>query len=113
MAADVGAERVREAAPQVGHGVVPAFDRTARPVAPPACMRTLRFHEYEAPLDVLRLEDTEGAIHNDVLGEYAQLAAEGRFSVPVARTFPLEDWQTAAAPSQSGQARGKLVLRIG
>jgi NADPH:quinone reductase-like Zn-dependent oxidoreductase len=48
-----------------------------------------------------------------VLGEYARLASEGRFSVPVARTFPLEDWRTAAELSQSGRARGKLVLRIG
>lgn len=48
----------------------------------------------------------------DVLGEYAQLASEGRFSIPVARTFPLEDWRTALELSQSRQARGKLVLRI-
>jgi hypothetical protein len=31
----------------------------------------------------------------------------------VAGIFPLEDWRTAAEPSQSGQAHGKLVLRIG
>lgn len=49
----------------------------------------------------------------DVLGEFAQLAAECRFSVPVARTFPLEDWRTALELSRSRQARGKLVLRIG
>jgi len=50
---------------------------------------------------------------NDVLGEYAQLASEGRFSVPVARTFPLDDWRTAAELSQSGRAGGKLVLQLG
>lgn len=55
----------------------------------------------------------EGTIRNDVLGEYARLAADGRFSVPVARTFPLEDWRAAAELSTSGHARGKLVLRIG
>ncbi|MFF9182109.1 NADP-dependent oxidoreductase [Streptomyces misionensis] len=49
----------------------------------------------------------------DVLGAYAELASEGRFSVPVARTFPLEDWRAAVELSQSGHARGKLVLRIG
>ncbi|CAK7285535.1 NADP-dependent oxidoreductase [Streptomyces misionensis] len=49
----------------------------------------------------------------DVLGAHAKLAAEGRFSVPVARTFPLEDWRAAVELSQSGHARGKLVLRIG
>src|SRR5207248_9470697 len=55
----------------------------------------------------------EGVVRHDMLGEYAQLAAQGRFSVPVARTFQLEDWRTAAALSQSGHPRGKLVLRIG
>ncbi|MFB9837190.1 NADP-dependent oxidoreductase [Actinoallomurus acaciae] len=54
----------------------------------------------------------EGTIRYDVLGEYARLAAEGRFSVPVARTFPLEDWRTAAELSQTGHPHGKLVLRI-
>lgn len=54
----------------------------------------------------------EGEIRTDKIGAYAALAAEGRFSVPVARTFPLDDWRTAVELSQSGQARGKLVLRI-
>jgi NADPH:quinone reductase-like Zn-dependent oxidoreductase len=42
--------------------------------------------------------------------EFAQLAAEGEFSVPVAGTFPLDQWRTALEISQSGQARGKLLL---
>ena len=46
----------------------------------------------------------------NVLGEFAQLAADGQFTVPVARTFPLEDWRAALDISQSGHARGKLVL---
>jgi len=46
----------------------------------------------------------------DVLGEFAQLAAEGRFTIPIARTFALEDWREAVEISQSGHARGKLVL---
>ena len=52
-------------------------------------------------------------LRNDVLGDYARLAAEGRFSVPVARVFPLADWREAAELSQSGHARGKLILAIG
>ena len=48
---------------------------------------------------------------NDVLGEYAQLAAQWSFSVSVAQTFPLPDWRTAAELSQSIQARSKLVYR--
>ncbi|MGH3166703.1 MAG: zinc-binding dehydrogenase, partial [Trebonia sp.] len=46
----------------------------------------------------------------DALPEFAQLAAEGRFSVPVARTFPLADWETALKISQGHHARGKLLL---
>jgi NADPH:quinone reductase-like Zn-dependent oxidoreductase len=45
-----------------------------------------------------------------VLAEYAQLAADGKFTIPVARTFPLTDWRAALDLSQSGRARGKLVL---
>jgi NADPH:quinone reductase-like Zn-dependent oxidoreductase len=46
----------------------------------------------------------------DVLGAYAQLAADGQFTIPIARTFPLEDWPTALHVSLSGHARGKLIL---
>jgi NADPH:quinone reductase-like Zn-dependent oxidoreductase len=46
----------------------------------------------------------------DVLGHYAQLAAGGRFSIPIARTFALEDWREAAEISMSKKAHGKLVV---
>ena len=46
----------------------------------------------------------------DVLGEYARLAADGRFTIPVARTFALEEWREALDLSLSGRAHGKLVL---
>ena len=49
----------------------------------------------------------------DVLGAFAQLAAAGRFAVPVARSFGLEDWRTAFDISQSGQAHGKLMILPG
>lgn len=55
-------------------------------------------------------EGEERRLHYDVLGEYAQRAADGKFTIPVARTFPLEDWRTALGISESGHARGKLVL---
>jgi hypothetical protein len=42
-----------------------------------------------------------------------QRAADGKFTVPVARTFALEDWRTALETSQSGRAGGKLVLLPG
>lgn len=46
----------------------------------------------------------------DTLAEYGQLAAKGRFQIPVARTFTLEDWREALDISLAGRARGKLVL---
>ena len=49
----------------------------------------------------------------DVLGEFAQLAAAGKFTVPIARTFLLEQWRAALQVSLSGHARGKLLLLPG
>ena len=49
-------------------------------------------------------------IRYDVLGHYARLAAEGRFTIPVARTFSLDDWREAVEESLNGRAHGKLVL---
>ena len=49
----------------------------------------------------------------DVLGELIQRAAEGKLTIPIARTFALEDWREALDLSQSGHARGKLVLLPG
>jgi NADPH:quinone reductase-like Zn-dependent oxidoreductase len=45
-----------------------------------------------------------------VFAEFAQFAAAGKFTVPIAATFPLEDWRTAMEISLGGQARGKLLL---
>ena len=43
--------------------------------------------------------------------EFARRAADGTFTVPIARAFPLEDWRAAMEISLAGQARGKLLLR--
>ena len=48
-----------------------------------------------------------------VLAEFAELAVEGRFTVPIARALPLADWREALAASLSGHAHGKLVLLLG
>lgn len=58
-------------------------------------------------------EQGPNGLRYDVLGYYAQLAAEGRFSIPIARTFVLEDWREAAEISMSKKAHGKLVLLPG
>lgn len=55
-------------------------------------------------------KERSSGLRYDVLGHYAQIAAEGRFSIPIARTFSLEDWREAAEISISKQAHGKLVL---
>ena len=52
----------------------------------------------------------EGKLGYGALCQFAKLAAEGRFKVPISRTFPLEDWRLALDVSLGGQARGKLML---
>jgi len=54
---------------------------------------------------------TERAIH--ALRDIGPLIESGRFSLPVAQTFPLERIGDAHALSQDGHVRGKLVLLVG
>ncbi|MFD2420239.1 NADP-dependent oxidoreductase [Amycolatopsis pigmentata] len=49
----------------------------------------------------------------DALPEFSRLAADGRFGIPIAGTFALEDWKAAFEISRSGHARGKLLLLPG
>jgi NADPH:quinone reductase-like Zn-dependent oxidoreductase len=51
---------------------------------------------------------TERAWH--ALGQVGELIEAGRFSVPVAQTFPLEQIAEAQRLSETGHVRGKLVL---
>ena len=55
-------------------------------------------------------EDPAMGLRVDVFGEFAQLAADGKFTVPISGTFALGDWRSAMEISLSGQARGKLLL---
>jgi NADPH:quinone reductase-like Zn-dependent oxidoreductase len=52
--------------------------------------------------------DAGRAVH--VLAEIGQLIESGRFSLPVARTFPLAEVAQAHRISEQGHIRGKLVL---
>jgi len=91
-------------------GALPALVRT---VAAPDQVLTLSDFAAARELGVRAGgPNSDGRPHHDVLGEYARLAAQGRFAVPVAGTYPLADWRAAAERSQSGHARGKLVLRL-
>ncbi len=56
------------------------------------------------------LEEPGMRIRYDVLKEFADLAAQGRFSIPIARTFALDEWKMALSVSEGQQARGKLIL---
>jgi NADPH:quinone reductase-like Zn-dependent oxidoreductase len=49
----------------------------------------------------------------DALRLYAQLAATGRFVVPIARVFEIADWREAIALAFSNRARGKVMLLPG
>lgn len=46
----------------------------------------------------------------ETFGEMALEAAAGRFTIPIARVFPLDQWREAMELSVSGKASGKLLL---
>jgi NADPH:quinone reductase-like Zn-dependent oxidoreductase len=47
---------------------------------------------------------------SEFLGDYATLAAAGKLTIPVTKTFPLDQWRAAAEISLSGAPHGKVVL---
>ena len=55
-------------------------------------------------------QEAKIVLRYDTLAPFAQLAAQGRFTIPIARTFSLEDWREALEISLSGRAHGKLLL---
>ena len=55
--------------------------------------------------------DSGRAVH--VLAEIGELVESGRFSLPVAQTFPLAEIAQAHRVSEDGHVRGKLVLLVG
>ena len=48
----------------------------------------------------------------EALAQVAELIREGRFALPVERTFPLESVAEAQSLSASGRMRGKIVLTV-
>jgi NADPH:quinone reductase-like Zn-dependent oxidoreductase len=56
-------------------------------------------------------EGSATAASAEVLAELAQLIAEGRLEVPIARVYPLEEVQEAFRELERGHTRGKIVLR--
>jgi NADPH:quinone reductase-like Zn-dependent oxidoreductase len=79
-----------------------------------------------SPVHVVTIADFAGAQEHGVrfsrgedgravhaLAEIGALIEAGRFSLPVARAFPLAEIGEAHRVSESGQARGKIVLLVG
>ena len=58
-----------------------------------------------------RGDDAGRAVH--VLAEIGELIESGRFSLPVAQTFPLAEIAEAHRVSEDGHVWGKLVLLVG
>jgi NADPH:quinone reductase-like Zn-dependent oxidoreductase len=87
-------------------GVLPDLVRIAR--GDGARVVTISNHGPEA--DALGVRNSFSALRHDVLGDFAKLAAEGRFRVPIARSFRIGDWREALDLSLRGLAHGKLML---
>jgi NADPH:quinone reductase-like Zn-dependent oxidoreductase len=77
--------------------------------------RVMSFSDFdEGGLGIRTTGREKGVVHRyDVLGDYAQLAAEGTFTIPIARAFTWDDWRDAVEISMAGRAHGKLVLMTG
>jgi NADPH:quinone reductase-like Zn-dependent oxidoreductase len=107
-------ERVRELAPD---GVDRALDTAGRGALPDLIELTgdagnvVTIADYNAPKLGVRVSSgagTERAYY--ALADAARYAQEGRFSLPVERTFSFADAPEAHRVSQAGHVRGKLVL---
>jgi NADPH:quinone reductase-like Zn-dependent oxidoreductase len=76
--------------------------------------RVMSFSDFdEGGLGVRTTGREKGVVHRyDVLDEYAKLAAEGRFTIPISHTFSLLDWRKALDLSLNRRSHGKLVLML-
>ncbi|THA50363.1 NADP-dependent oxidoreductase [Streptomyces sp. A1136] len=114
---DALAERVRAASP---HGVDAVFDAAGQGVLPLSIELAGGSAER-----VVTIADPQAAAHGIVftgggtdpaairagLAEHARLAAEGRLRVRLGEVFALADAAKAQELSESGHARGKLLIR--
>ena len=108
------ADRVRALAPQ---GVDLAFDTAGRGVLPalieitgdPGKVVTIASYD-AADYGVLLTAGGGEARSWDALAKAADLFEQGRFSLPVAQSFPFDQAAEAHRVSEGGHVRGKLVL---
>ena len=54
--------------------------------------------------------DEEIVWRYDAVGEYANLAAEGKYSIPISKSLPLDKWKDAMELCCSQAARGKVII---
>ena len=111
-------ERVRELAPDgvdaaldaAGGGALPALVELA---GNPEHVVTIADYEgaQETGARISGGPGTARAVH--ALHDIGPLIESGRFSLPVAQTFPLDDIAEAHRLSETGHVRGKLVLLVG
>ncbi|MFE9248535.1 NADP-dependent oxidoreductase [Streptomyces sp. NPDC007088] len=109
-------ERVREVAPQGADAVFDAAGRGALPdsleLLGGSTGRIVTIADTDAATYGVTFSASRTGDPGPGLTEHARRAAEGTLVLPVAREFPLEDAAEAAAESDAGHVRGKLVLRI-
>lgn len=109
------AERVRAVAPG---GVDLALDAAGRGAVAdlvtltPAPSDVVSIADFDAPRLGARVTSGAEGRAWQTLEEAAALYAEGRFTMPVERTFPLEEAAAAHELSESGHVRGKIVLTV-
>lgn len=108
-------ERVRQLAPQ---GVDYAFDAAGRGALPDliaitgSSQRVVTIADPEAEKYGVRFTGGGEGRSYQALALAAELYERGEFSVPIARTFRLQEAAEAHRISEDGHVRGKLVLRI-
>jgi len=110
-------ERVRELAPDgldraiddAGGGALPALVELA---GGPEHVVTIADYQGAQSTGVTMTGGPDAPRAWHALGEIGELIAAGRFSIPVAQTFALEQIAEAHRLSETGHVRGKLVLLV-
>jgi NADPH:quinone reductase-like Zn-dependent oxidoreductase len=108
-------DRVRALAP---HGIAAALDTAGRGAVAelvaltPSPADVVSIADFEAPQHGARVTDGSEGRAWQTLAEAAALYTEGRFTMPVDRTFPLTEAAAAHDLSESGHVRGKIVLTL-